>query len=131
MTSSCVEWVGSRDHDGYGKWLAGENRNRHAHSVVFEELNGKVSKGLCVLHKCDNRACINPDHLFLGTHKENARDRSRKGRSNNRIPMSEEKVLSIRKLKGLCPQYEIASIFGISQSFVSRIQNNKRWSLDA
>lgn len=77
----CIEWTGSRLPLGYGLlYQRAHGAWRYAHRVSFELFNGKVQPGMCVCHRCDNPACINPDHLWLGTHKENMEDRDRKGR---------------------------------------------------
>jgi hypothetical protein len=80
----CWEWQGKLDRDGYGLFWCLSKRFR-AHRLSFEIYNGDPGK-LCVLHRCDNRKCIAPLHLFLGTNEENTADRHRKGRdaSGNR-----------------------------------------------
>ena len=80
----CIEWQGSRDRQGYGKaWKNGANAR--AHRVAWEEANGPIPEGMCVLHHCDNPPCINPDHLFLGTRGDNARDMVKKGRHKSQL----------------------------------------------
>lgn len=79
LDTPCVEWQGARTASGYG------NRFRHgryvgAHRIAWEETFGPIPEGLCVLHRCDNRPCINPEHLFLGTKGDNIRDAIAKGR---------------------------------------------------
>lgn len=78
-TEGCWEWTGARQNIGYGKfWL--EYRNVLPHRVSYELKFGHVPDGMKVLHRCDNRVCVRPEHLFLGTLKENTQDCIRKGR---------------------------------------------------
>lgn len=77
----CLEWQGYRNKQGYGRAkLAG--RMQYTHRAVWAEANGPIPNGLFVLHRCDNPACARLDHLFLGTHADNARDKADKGRVN-------------------------------------------------
>ena len=80
--TGCWEWAGARDKDGYGQTppLDGRSGAVRAHRLAWTLTNGPIPKGLLVCHHCDNPACINPDHLWLGTSTDNNRDRERKGR---------------------------------------------------
>jgi hypothetical protein len=80
-TSGCWIWEGTRDPGGYGRIRDGR-RYRLAHRVAWELAFGPIPDGFAVCHRCDNRACINLTHLFLGTLTDNNRDRMRKGRSS-------------------------------------------------
>lgn len=75
----CWIWIGGKMCKGrYGSY-----KSFSSHRYSYELFNGKISKGLCVCHVCDNGLCVNPKHLFLGTHKDNMQDMFRKGRNNN------------------------------------------------
>lgn len=84
-SSGCWLWTGSVDGGGYGTLSRGRNLSPHkAHRVSFEMRNGPIPKGMHICHKCDTPACVNPDHLFLGTPKDNLQDASRKNRLNEK-----------------------------------------------
>ena len=78
--TGCRPWMGTRNRNGYGLL----NLTLCTHRLAWELANGPIPRGLLVLHHCDNPPCCNPDHLFLGTHADNAADRTRKGRTRNR-----------------------------------------------
>jgi hypothetical protein len=79
----CIEWSGHKNSYGYGQTGTMRFGNRKAHRWAWEKFFGPIPAELHVLHRCDNPACINPAHLFLGTHQENMRDRDLKGRHWN------------------------------------------------
>jgi hypothetical protein len=77
--SGCWIWEGTTNSQGYGS-ITIKGKEKKAHRVSWELFNGPIPKGLLVLHKCDTPACINPHHLFLGTHRDNIQDCIKKGR---------------------------------------------------
>jgi len=79
-SDSCWNWKHSTFRGGYGQFKVQE-RNLRANRVAWEMTHGEIPDGLSVLHRCDNRRCCNPDHLWLGTHRENMADMQRKGRA--------------------------------------------------
>lgn len=129
--SGCWLWTGAVDKDGYGK-LTVKYQDVRAHRVSYETYTGAIPEGLVACHKCDTPACINPDHLFLGTHADNIADRDAKGRhiprygaDNGSAKLTEESVRAIRSANG--SQKSIGSGFGVSQSIVSLIKRGERW----
>ena len=80
--AGCWLWLGSVSPDGYGRVIIG-GKKVLAHRVAWEQVRGPIPQGMCVCHKCDTPACVNPSHLWLGTHTENMRDMSLKGRGRN------------------------------------------------
>lgn len=80
-SNGCWEWQGSRTDQGYGKFRFG--RDQLAHRVAFRLLRGPISSDWCILHRCDNPPCVNPDHLFIGDRALNNKDRSTKDRNNH------------------------------------------------
>lgn len=79
--TGCREYTGWRNQSGYGR-IKVAGKMPYAHRVAYEVWVGPVPEGLCVCHHCDNPACINPDHLFVGTATDNMRDMWAKGRGN-------------------------------------------------
>lgn len=77
----CWRWTGGLDGSGYGRWSI-DGKYRSMHRVAWTAFRGPIPVGLHVLHKCDVRNCLNPDHLFLGTNLDNTYDMHRKGRAN-------------------------------------------------
>lgn len=132
-TDSC--WVWKKAYkDKYGRgYIPFNNGTLLASRASYMVHYGEIPRGMCVCHKCDNYGCVNPDHLFLGTHRENADDREMKkrGAKGERIANSKltrQKVLEIRVLKesGMTQQ-KIATQFNVSQSAVGRILTGKTW----
>lgn len=101
-TDTCWIWEGKISKRGYGitTWYS---KTVIASRLMYEEKYGKIPDGLYACHKCDNRACVNPDHIFLGTSSDNQQDMVRKGRSNfgakhPHAKLNDAQVLEIRKL---------------------------------
>ena len=141
-TDYCWNWIASLDDHGYGQfWIRGATYPWKASRVAYMLSHGVYPGDKHVLHSCDNSKCVNPDHLFLGTHLENMQDMVNKGRSckgrkgrsgvkNNNVKLTPENVLLMRSIykSGECTQMELAEMFGIGQSQVSRIIRGEHWN---
>lgn len=128
--TGCFIWTGQRQYQGmgYGKVKAMKN-DFSTHRLSYILNKGEIPKGMCVLHKCDQPLCINPDHLRLGTQRENVDDAFRKGRRQNPKPfyiIPIEKVEKCRLLRAEGKSYEkIAGDLGICVGSAWKIINNK------
>lgn len=124
--TGCWLWTAGWDRYGYGM-LAG---NVKAHRRSYELHVGEIPAGLCVCHKCDTPACVNPDHLFLGSNRDNVADMRAKGRAIqgeavHKAKLTEANVREI--LASLLPCHELASLYGVSDTAISYIKLGKTW----
>ena len=131
--SGCLEWTGKPDRNGYGR-LGFDGRELYAHRTAFELYSQvKIPRGMQIRHKCDNRRCVNPAHLELGTKQDNmtdmmSRQRQSKGETHNTAKLKEGDVLRVRRLleEGIA-QRVIAEEYGVSPSLISLISQGKIW----
>jgi hypothetical protein len=111
---------------GYGA-IAVHGRMLKAHRVSWELAYGPIPAGLYVLHRCDVRDCVNPEHLFLGTHEDNQKDMRAKGRAKyglggRRPAFGEGDIIDIRTVSALgATQRAIAAAYGVSQTTIGEI----------
>jgi hypothetical protein len=140
--AGCWEWVGAKQH-GYGNFSI-NGKGYRSHRVSWEFFNEKpIPNGLEVCHHCDNPSCINPDHLFLGTHEDNLRDMNNKNRaffrkgmnmnSGNLNPSAKLSLLQVKEIKeslknfkpGLCT--ELALQYRVCNSTIKDIKQGRKW----
>lgn len=127
--SGCILWTGAIGGTGYGVGqIAG--RLIASHRLAYEVRHGEIPKGMHVCHACDVRACINPDHLFVGTHQDNMQDkvskaRQSRGEVHGMAKIYEEQALFI--LKSGMSNSELAKMFGITRDHVAIIKSGKAW----
>lgn len=134
--TGCWEWQGFLMACGYGL-TSHKGKKILAHRASWLVCEGEIPNNMCVLHKCDNRKCINPDHLFLGTKKENTIDMLKKKR-HSYVPhlginhgcakLTEEQVYSIRKKKKMgSTNKELAMEFNVFRSTIEKIVYRQTW----
>lgn len=130
--TGCRLWTGGLFRaTGYGR-LTWERRSQLAHRLAWEVANGPIPEGLLVCHKCDVPACVNPDHLFLGTNADNMADRDAKGRHtplvgirHNLAKLDEAAVLAIRA--DTRSHAVVARQYGVTLFTISKIRLRKIW----
>lgn len=137
-TATCWLWVGGgepygRIHVGYR--AEGNYRLESAHVVSWVLAYGPVPESLYVLHTCDVKLCVRPDHLFVGTALDNMQDKMKKGRHvsspgerNGQAKLSDAQVFELRALyvSGTHTQLALSCLFGVSNQHVSRLVSEKR-----
>jgi hypothetical protein len=134
-TEKCWIWTGSKNYFGYGtaNWKGLPSR---AHRISWIIHFDKIPKGMHILHKCDNPSCVNPKHLWIGTHTDNMRDRQAKGRANHACgenqwisKLSERDVREIRRsyAAGEMTQVALSKKFKVRQGSISGIILRKSW----
>lgn len=133
----CWEWTAAKIRQGYGRFhikICGKFKTVHASHISWVLHYGAVPSDRFVCHHCDNPSCIRPDHLFLGDHNDNMKDRNKKGRAacgsrHGKSVLTEDAVVDIRRRLLIGETKSgIARIHGISRRTVSYIANGDTWS---
>lgn len=130
--NGCWIWCGPKGDDGYGLIRVPPRRTRRVHRVMYEAFNGEIG-GLLVCHKCDTPLCVNPEHLFLGTPKQNTHDAMNKGRLNrgesvNTSKLTESQVVEISEKHFYGePIPKLANEYGMSLGGVRMLLAGKTW----
>ena len=132
--SGCWLWTGSLDTWGYGQITKGGGIGTvRAHRLSYEMHSGPIPPGMVICHKCDVPSCVNPHHLFVGTHADNMKDMVTKGRSpvnagenNPRAKLEPSDIAAIRNSNAT--RRNLARAFGVSVTHIGYIQRNKSWA---
>jgi hypothetical protein len=135
-TDNCWEWIGARNKLGYGSFGI-DGKTQLAHRISYRINKGQIPIGMCVLHRCDNPPCCNPDHLWIGTDFDNSADMILKGRDKKASPehnggggkLNSYKIIEIRKAyaAGGTTKEKLAAQFHVSGVMISRIVHLKSW----
>lgn len=133
--NGCVEFMGCRDACGYGR-INKDGKLVRIHRETWIKERGEIPEGMCVCHKCDNPPCINIEHLFLGTHKENMVDKKSKGRNANtngeKNPSSKLKSEDIPEIRSRIMSgetcYGIAKDYGVTGEAILSIKHERTWN---
>lgn len=131
--NGCIPWIANALPRGYGlmrvkrdgKWVQG-----YSHRIAWELKHGEIPEGQYVLHRCDNPACVNVEHLFLGTQKDNLTDMIAKGRNApwprwHRLTLVDKERIEDLSRSG-CTQKQISEWLGISTGVVSETLSGKK-----
>lgn len=130
----CWNWLGYYIKDGYGR-IKIHGKNILAHRLAYTLTYGKIPDGMLVCHTCDNRACINPSHLFIGTDLDNSRDMYSKGREvilvgedQGNSKLTSYQVMLIRQLVDSGSSYaELGRRFNVNETTIGNIAKRKTW----
>lgn len=128
---SCWLWTGYTSPSGYGRIAKGDRHPILAHRLAWIITYGPIPKGLLVLHRCDTPACVRPDHLFLGTQRDNVQDMILKGRDglrgerNHWSKFTNEQVQEIRRSNE--SGTTLAKRFNVRQSAITKIRQRQAW----
>lgn len=137
--TGCWLWFGQFDKDGYGLLKTGSKdkwNNERAHRVSYRINIGPIPEGYFICHKCDNPACVNPDHLFAGNHIDNVTDMISKGRKvvakgskANKSDLTEMDVLQIRSqyANGNTSYAKLSKKYGVCARMIGAIVNRENW----
>lgn len=130
--TGCWVWFAGTNGAGYGLIRPGGLSPRMlAHRASWELFKGPIPEhssyhGICVLHRCDNRACVNPDHLFLGTNEDNIHDCMAKNRKPTKLTLAQVIAIKARSSCGE-PTSKLAREYGVERSTVKRIKRGASW----
>ena len=131
-STGCWEWNAYRKPSGYGTLAYDGKPYYHAHRVSYLAFIGVIPDGMSVLHRCDNRACVNPEHLFLGSNQDNVDDRNRKRRqaTGDQVGTSKltwQQVRSIKTQLAGNSNKSLAKWFGVHPTTIANIRNGVSW----
>lgn len=125
----CWRWTGTILKMGYGNFRSGPGTTEYAHRFAWRaHNNAEIPAGLVVRHSCDNRWCVNPAHLSIGTHADNVMDKVRKGRQGAKCKLTPDQVREIRRESAAgARQVDLAAKYGVTVGAIRGIRIGKNW----
>ena len=128
-TTGCWEYQGYIHHDGYGA-VQRNGVRAQAHRMAWMQLRGPIPDNMLLCHKCDNRKCVNPDHMFIGTNADNQKDKAEKSRAcrGESRPLAKLTEKIVREMRASTePTHILAKRYNIDKSTVKRARNGRTW----
>lgn len=133
LNSGCWLWAGALSNSGYGRTSL-RRKDVLAHRFFYENLKGPIPPGKWALHKCDTRSCVNPDHITLGTPRENTQEAIQRGRwrpptgeAHGNAKLTAQDVRAIRAAPGRTSRKALAEQFGVSTGTIGDVLRGRGW----
>lgn len=134
-TGTCWVWTSATAGSGYGFfWIGGVKRSDYAHRIAYQMHKGAIPDGMVVMHSCDNKLCVNPAHLSVGTNTDNMSDSARKGRiafgvrNGGGRKLTDNSVRRIKSLRGVLGSTKVGRSFGVASQTIKAIWRGRSWN---
>jgi len=126
METPCHEWTGARNGN-YGMMSFENQPSALTHRIIYIITKGPIPDNMTINHDCENPICCNPEHLRMLTQSENIRSSTIKGARAKKLDIPKVKAIKVLLAEGTLSQYQIASVYGVSQTAIRQIKTGKNW----